>query len=371
MSWDVQWAERYRSRVRGCLLGGAVGDALGAPVEFMSLGGILAEHGPKGVREYVVDYAHATPRHGLITDDTQMTLWTVEGLIRARTRQGGKDGLDPIAPVHAAYLRWYDTQRHRAPDGRHTGRLQTRAWLYARRAPGNTCLSALAPAPGPLKPGVPARNDSKGCGGVMRAAPFGLLPRASASDDDVFTWADQAAGLTHGHPTGRLASGALALLVRRIVEGDALDDALDTVLTVLHRHPGHEETSAALLTARRAARQSEASPATVESLGGGWIAEEALAIAVYAALVHPEPHRFTDALALSVTHSGDSDSTGAICGNILGALHGETALPPELAYEVEGRGDLMELADDFSLAFGPGAAALLAGPRWQERFPPD
>jgi ADP-ribosylglycohydrolase len=90
---------------------------------------------------------------------------------------------------------------------------------------------------------------------------------------------------------------------------------------------------------------------TVEQLGGGWVAEEALAIAVYAALAYPEPEQFLDALALSVTHSGDSDSTGAICGNILGALHGETALPPELVFTVEGRAVILELADDFALEF--------------------
>jgi ADP-ribosylglycohydrolase len=93
---------------------------------------------------------------------------------------------------------------------------------------------------------------------------------------------------------------------------------------------------------------------------------------VYAALVYPEPEQFLDALALAVTHSGDSDSTGAICGNVLGALHGETALPAELVYAVEGRGVILELADDLALEFtrtaklhseyGPPTA-------WRVRYP--
>lgn len=115
------------------------------------------------------------------------------------------------------------------------------------------------------------------------------------------------------------------------------------------RH-GHAEVYEAIKQATETARRGP-SPEHIESLGGGWVAEEALAMAIYASLVYPEPKQLLDALALSVTHSGNSDSTGAICGNILGALHGETTLPPELAFDVEGRGTILTLADDFVYEF--------------------
>lgn len=95
-------------------------------------------------------------------------------------------------------------------------------------------------------------------------------------------------------------------------------------------------------------------------------------MAIYAALTHPGRDEVLDALALAVTHSGDSDSTGAICGNILGALHGETALPPELAFEVEGRDTVLTLADDFIYEFTAGSRLHGDyGPstRWTERYP--
>ncbi|KUP96037.1 ADP-ribosylglycohydrolase family protein [Thermobifida cellulosilytica] len=352
----------YRARVRGCLLGGALGDALGAPVEFDTLGAIRAAHGPAGVR------SHADPR-ALVTDDTQMTLWTVEGLLRARSRQAVRGGqLAPVPAVHDAYLRWYHTQHSGAPAGGYDGWLAGRDWLHARRAPGNTCLTALSEAArGHQARGEAAANASKGCGGVMRSAPFGLLPEHAATDEQVFTWAEQAAGLTHGHPTGRLASGATALLVRRLVAGDGLDAALDAALAALRTRPGHEETTKALLAARDAAADGEPGAEAVESLGAGWVAEEALAIAVYAALAHPAPDEFADALALAVTHSGDSDSTGAVCGNLLGARHGEAALPRTLADPVEGRDDLLALADDLVTAFTTEDPA--AAPGWLDRYP--
>jgi ADP-ribosylglycohydrolase len=250
-------------------------------------------------------------------------------------------------------------------------------WLYARRAPGNTCLSAISEARkgGDRIPqyGGQAANDSKGCGGVMRAAPFGLLPATWVDAGWAFNAASESAGYTHGHPTGKLASGALAAIVYELCQGADLTAAVDSAQALLKQHDGHEETSTALAAARElAASGAEPGVEAVERLGGGWIAEEALAIGVYAALVHPEPERFLDALSLAVTHSGDSDSTGSICGNILGALHGETALPPALVFGVEGRGVILQLADDLVLEtlhnrhlhgdHGPETA-------WRQRYP--
>ena len=261
-----------------------------------------------------------------------------------------------VAVVHGAYDRWLDTQTLPGPSGERNGWLQGEQWLYARRAPGNTCLTALTEARkgGPKIPqfGHQAVNDSKGCGGVMRVAPFGLLPDSPAGW--VFDKAAEAAGYTHGHPTGKLASGTLAAIIHELCAGAPLDEAITRATSLLREYEGHEETSAALTLAQHLAATAPADLVTVEHLGGGWVAEEALAIAVYAALAYPAPEQFLDALALAVTHSGDSDSTGAICGNILGALHGETALPAELVFTVEGRPTILQLADDFALEFTQG-----------------
>ena len=346
--------EMWRSRVRGCLLGGAIGDALGGPVEFEDGRSIVAKY-PDGVREFLPG-GPGRPA-GTITDDTQMTLFTVEGLIRASVRTDRGLGFT-VAVVQHAYDRWLDTQTLTAPSGERDGWLQGEQWLYVRRAPGNTCLTALGEARqgGPKIPqfGAQAVNDSKGCGGVMRVAPFGLLPQQFPAEW-VFDSAADAAGYTHGHPTGKLASGTLAAIIHELCNGATLDEAVTRATNLLVQHEGHEETSTALTFARHLAATAPAGPVTVERLGGGWVAEEALAIAVYAALAYPAPEQFLDALALAVTHSGDSDSTGAICGNILGALHGETALPAELVFTVEGRPVILQLADDFALEFTQGS----------------
>lgn len=372
---DRDTLESYRSRVRGALVGGAIGNALGGPVELWDVGRIHRACGGEGVRAYLPETIDGTRVYGRITHDTQMTLVTVEGMIRASVRTDRGLGFT-VAVVHHAYDRWLDTQLLPGPDGEQDGWLINESWLYARRAPGNTSLSALeVPRGSPRKLeyfGDAADNRSKGCGGVVRSAPFGLLP---AWNWDSLEWqfdaAAEAAGYTHGHVTGKLASGALAVLIGAIVRGQQLGESVDTMLQILRRHEGHEESTRALEHAVEAA-QGPASSATIETLGGGWTAEEALAIAVYAALVYPEPDHILDALSLAVTHSGDSDSTGAICGNILGALHGETALPPELAFEVEGRGTILTLADDFIYEFtARDRLHGYQGPltRWTSRYP--
>jgi ADP-ribosylglycohydrolase len=367
---DRMGPEAYASKVRGCLLGGAVGDALGAPVEFVSLDEIRAAHGPGGVREYV------GPPYGVITDDTQMTLFTVEGLIRAGVRTDRGIGFT-FELVHGSYDRWLDTQQLPGPPADPSGWLAGEAWLYSRRAPGNTCLSALDAARSGAdrirQIGNAAFNKSKGCGAVMRSAPFGLLPRAWVPVPTVFDWAATAGGFTHGHPSGKHSAGALAVIIAALVDGADLPAALDAALAELRPRRASEETVSALQAAVAAARQAPSAHA-LERLGGGWTGEEALAIAVYAALAYPAPDQFLDALSLAVTHSGDSDSTGAICGNILGTLHGQWAVPPELAFEVEGRGAILQLADDFIFEFTDARHRLHGdyGPttRWGDRYPP-
>lgn len=112
---------------------------------------------------------------------------------------------------------------------------------------------------------------------------------------------------------------------------------------------GHEETTAALRAAVDLAALGRPSAERVESLGAGWVAEEALAIAVYCVLVLPGAEDVAEALLLSVNHSGDSDSTGSVCGNLLGAHHGDVRLPAAWLARTEGRSVIAEIADDLSM----------------------
>ena len=353
-----------REALLGCVLAGAVGDALGGPVEFMGLPDIR-ERFPGGVREYGVAYGGT----GRITDDTQMTLFTLEAMIRARMARGLGLAEHPISVLQHAYQRWYHTQGtpwHRAgglyalepePDGW----LVKEQALHSRRAPGATVLTALRGFAGGVPSASPeARvNDSKGCGAVMRAAPVAIW-----SDDpvEVFDLAARSGALTHGHPSGYLSAGVLAFMVRRLLDGATLLTALEDALGELVEWDGHEETEAALAAALKLAEAGRPTPEALETLGGGWVGEEALAIGVCAALRADD---LLDGLAMAVEHSGDSDSTGSICGNLLGAQLGVHAIPTRLVDDLELHEAMIRLVIDAEAV----VTADEVDPAWQSSYP--
>ncbi|MEE9576688.1 MAG: ADP-ribosylglycohydrolase family protein [Gemmatimonadota bacterium] len=373
---------RY-DRILGCLLGGAVGDALGAPIEFLTLEQIRERHGPKGVTGYEEAYG----RLGAITDDTQMTLFTAEGFLRAQNSYRKTGYCKPRVVMHRAYLRWVHTQG--VPEEELMdpelgspldGWLVEREELHERRAPGNTCLTALAgwKAQGL---GEPVKNGSKGCGGVMRIAPAGLFAT------DPFRFGCEAAALTHGHPTGLLASGAFAIILSEVLLGRPLPMAIDTALWMTRGAKESEETVAAIEAAVRMANEAapardcepraevEAAgnseltlaltPEAVARLGEGWVAEEALAIALYCALTAPD---FRSGTLAAVNHGGDSDSTGAMTGSLLGTLLGVSAIPDEWIQELEAREIIGTVAEDLAAHFAGYSTGLLT-PDY-ERYPP-
>jgi len=211
--------------------------------------------------------------------------------------------------------------------------------LYSRRAPGNSCLSSLGSGiMGSVDRPV---NDSKGCGGVMRIAPVGL---AFGDAQKAFDLGCRCAAITHGHPTGFLASGFLAALISRIVSGDSLVQGIEVACGILKGEGDCKETMDLIDTAVEAVESKRPSPETVESLGAGWIAEEALGISLYCALAAGDD--FEKGVLMAVNHSGDSDSTGAITGNILGSLYGEKIIPVQWVQKVELNSLISEIAED-------------------------
>lgn len=330
----------------GCLLGGAIGDAIGTPVEFLSLSQIRHIYGPAGVTGYVnLNHQGLTE----FSDDTQMTLFTSEGLLIACEQMGKDENKDTLMPVYRAYLRWLETQQNHERDAHgpaQEGWLLTLPEIWKVKAPGNTCLSALRS--GKIGSVDQPLNDSKGCGGIMRAAPAGLF----FAGDRAFAEGVKAAAITHGHPSGYLPAGCLAHIISEIIRrkpahsnlADVLMAAIHSTLTILHRWSGCEETEQAILSAIELARNTSTPifPETVETFGGGWVGEEALAISLFCALVFPDD--FQSAVLLSVNHSGDSDSTGAICGNLLGALNGADSIPSEWMEKIELRDEIVRIS---------------------------
>jgi ADP-ribosylglycohydrolase len=331
---------RARSEtVLGCLLGGALGDAYGYCIQLSHWSRIHARRDADGLMEPTLDAGVLT-----VSDDTQMTLFTAEGLARAYGA-GRCSAEAAVASIRKAYLDWLATQTQ--PYDRRASGLAGHEILWARRAPGNTCLLAL----GAGAQGTPEQpiNDSKGCGGVMRAAPVGLMSFLCA--DAVFDLAHRAAALTHGHPNGRLSAGALAVLVHGLAAGAGRPAALAAMRAHLIGAAGGAETLAAVDGALALARsRPDAGPEMIRSrLGLGWTGDEALAIALFAAQAARD---FKDALRIAVSHDGDCDSTASIAGQIWGADHGLAGMPQDWIDRLDVLEPLCEAAQGLLAAHG-------------------
>ncbi|HEY1157349.1 MAG TPA: ADP-ribosylglycohydrolase family protein [Arthrobacter sp.] len=333
-------APTLKSRIHGCLLGGALGDALGYAVEFDSIADIrerFGAHGLTGLGDL------SGPCH--FSDDTQLSLYTVDGLVEALEWANAGVGADVNACLWLAYLRWLAAQGEDA--GPSAPAPQPR-WidgnevLRQRRHPDKDCISGLAS--GEMGTTVrPVNPGAKGPGTVMRSAPFGLIPHITP--DAVYKLSADAAALTHGHPAAQQSAGIFSLLIHRLVSGEALRDAAAAVAARAASLPEvAPELPERLEAGLRLAEKAPVAPEElVQALGEGWLAEEAFAVALYAVLAtlpagtadaQPDQH-FRDALAVAVNHSGGSNTTGSLAGNILGALYGEDCLPAEWVQALE------------------------------------
>lgn len=336
--------DKQKDKIRGSLVGGAVGDALGYPVEFISSYAALQNrYGERGITRYELDESGKA----LISDDTQMTLFTACGLLNGKAQ-----GKKLKYAICYAYTEWYRTQM------RNKKLKNPECWIYnlhemhSLRAPGNTCINALAA----IVAGREPMNNSKGCGGIMRTAPVALFAAVDGriSIEDTMVLSADAAEITHQHPLGWLPSAQEAYLIYHLLQNEAPTQAdlknyvADGYKVLEKLYPTewdsinqlHELTDKALSLIGSPNPDAE----NIGAIGEGWVGEEAFAIALYCTAKYLDD--FEQAMIASVNHKGDSDSTGAVTGNILGAIVGYDAIPQYYKDDLELHDVILHVADD-------------------------
>ena len=339
-----------QDRIRGSFIGGAAGDALGYPVEFLKdFKKIRDVYGEKGITKLTPPWSVDGEKYdkALISDDTQMTLFTANGILNAkRQRIGMKYG------ICLAYIEWYLTQI-----GKWNNRYKD-CWIARvpemnhRRGPGHTCMSSLYA----IYKGHDPINDSKGDGGVMRVAPIPLYAVVDnrMSITDAACLAGEAAEITHQHPLGFIPAALVAHIIYRLALDEApnretfekyIHEGMAAMEKLYPQYPSDVKYMGELCDkAITLASNTRPDLENIESIGGGWTGEEALAIALYCVTRHFD--NFEQALIAAVNHAGDSDSTGAITGNIHGAAIGYDAIPQKFKDDLELHDVILHMADD-------------------------
>ena len=356
-------------KYRGCLLGGAAGDALGYAIEFDREEAIAARYGSRGIRDYQLDERGLAP----FSDDTQMTLYTANSLLcslaalSAQATSGAPTLASPTLPSPAAlasyapaqmaqfYVEWMYTQVSPYPLPKPKAWISSLPELFASRAPGVTCMNACEA----MANGAKAVNNSKGCGGIMRMAPVGLINTCPGfSGVELQRLGAQLAELTHCHELGWMPAGVFAYIVSLLArdEASSVREAATKALNSLpEAFPNAHYLGQLQELLRYTLRLADSDMPDLEAihaLGEGWVAEEALAIGLLCSLRHEDD--FAGAITSAVNHAGDSDSTGAIAGNIVGAHLGLAGIPRRYLEHLELRDTISKIADD--LFTGPQAS---------------
>jgi ADP-ribosylglycohydrolase len=297
---------------RAVIYGLALGDALGWPVEFFARSHIRAKYGRAGIT--------VPPDPALYTDDTQMSTAMAEALVES----GEKDIDTFMTSLANKFVAWKNDP------------------ITATRAPGTTCIRGV----NALELGAPWNEagvkDSKGCGACMRVAPIGYFYQHDVSS--LSNIARSQAWLTHRHPTSDAASVGAAYLVKLALDGAEPQVFPDRLLSFVGGQSDEFEEAIKRVIEVRDWPDAEAALDHIgRTRGGGWIAEEAVAMALYCVLKHPD--NYTAAVILGANIDGDSDTVACITGGILGARLGLAALPQNWLTRLENRDYLGHLAD--------------------------
>jgi ADP-ribosylglycohydrolase len=326
-------APSLEDRFQGCLLGLAIGDALGYPTEFLSLPQILQRYGPSGIQDLEGNPA-------LHSDDTQTSLAVARSLIEA-----GQDGVENWMEVLVQQLL---------------------AWLRSPendRAPGNTTIKGCQRLESGVSWTESGLLESKSCGAIMRVAPIGLYYHSDPSELRLAAWASSLA--THAHPTALVCAEVTAFCVSWALAGIAPSQYGDRI-SVLQSESvqawepvlGRSWERAGFASPKEYLDQGwkellsefEKIPLAMakdscdicDILGGGWGADEALACALACVLRFPAD--YAAAIKRGANTGGDSDSIASIAGAISGAYLGYKAVPKDWRKRIESRHLLIDLS---------------------------
>jgi ADP-ribosylglycohydrolase len=315
------------NRFKGCLLGLAIGDALGAPVEFFSLEKIKEKYGETGISEFDVWNGF---NQGYYSDDTQLSLATARGCIHAHYNLMRDGEAHSQEFVYKSYQKWLDNLKD----------------PFKARHPGYTCMNVLQSGErGSIENPV---NESTEVSGLLRTAPVGLaFPPGMA-----FREAADYAALTHGHPSAYFAAAFLAEMIAQIIEEKSLQDAVEMSIEQLTAFDNHQDLLRYLDIALELFIKQKSVEECIAQLGGSISAAEVLTLGVFCTMKHLD--EFSEGVKTSVNHSGISTSSGLVTGAVLGALLGDEGIPDDWIAQLENASEITEIAEDMYKVFKLG-----------------
>jgi ADP-ribosylglycohydrolase len=342
---------RTEDNYLGAFIGAAIGDALGSPIETMSMIQIERRFGKGGITQYMRNQELL----GAISDDTQLMLFTAESLMQSLSQTKGVERsiVNYIDATYLGAMRWLRSQNllSEQSDYKFANQVYGASWLtrvkdlFVQRNPNETIINSLRF--GVIGTTNKPTNNSKSPMGMVRMMPVGLFFNDYKT---AFTVAMEGAAATGGHYSGYLSAGFYAAFLTLLRDGATFEDAMRIAVEHLQTFRDYHEIVHALTNCTNAINSNvEPSLKVVESLGSAWVAEEVLSLSLYCAYVYKE--NFEKAVLLSVNHGGDSDTCGFLTGGIVGLMLGEKQIPQRFKQDLEFRVVISQIARDFLIRY--------------------
>ncbi|AFM04847.1 ADP-ribosylglycohydrolase [Bernardetia litoralis DSM 6794] len=330
-----------KDKIKGCLIGSAIGDGFGYPTEFMKIDEIKSKWGSNGLTEPIGDIIK-------VTDDTQMAIAVSKAVMNSyKTGDLIRDTFEK--ELIKKFVLWLNDNEN-------------------NRAPGMTCLKSCENLEKGIKWEKATAKNSKGCGANMRVAPLGILKfkNKNITDAQIAKWTQFQSAITHAHPTALVASELTAIAIIKILEGIEPTDLINTLIEYSYSQKntyhqnflkniweragvydkldfinrGWNECIEILKRVKEAAKLNDKKTDPCEYTGEGWIAEESLATALLCFLLYPNDS--VQALIRAVNTKGDSDSIACITGALVGARNGLSSFPIDWVEKIEYQKELNE-----------------------------
>ncbi len=348
--------ETIHDRFVGAMLGVAIGDAFGYPIELMDYDSICDRFERLGCLDLAVSKRTQT---ALFTDDTQLSLFTADGLLWAHSA-GAADGRVPYEDyLFYAYQVWLYTQTkmvagkeyawifdpHKNP---YRLRLLKAKGLYKKRTADTKNIDALMKIRNNEYGTIRTHyNENMDNGGIKRVAPIGMYFYSSTKR--AFEMGCACAAITHGSPVGYISAGCYSAIIAELIQGEELEDAVHNVMRLVQSVPDGDICYRTLKYAMELVENDSVEPMeAVRKMGLGYEAYEALAISVFCAVLHKENTKF--AIELAANQDGASDTCASITAAILGAYKGEAAFPKKWVKKLQYRELVESIADKLCTA---------------------
>ena len=330
---NIIYPNHNEDKYVGCMIGAAIGDALGTPIKGLMPDERREKFGKKGITDFVI-----TDGKAQISENTQLCMFTADGLIKSSLRNGDDD-LPDFRNIYNSYQDWRNARKLYYEPNNH-GWVSNIREFYKKNNQEFVCTEVIdLGIPGSIEFPV---NENKDSEGLMRTAPFGL--RLYKDPDLAFEAGARCASLTHGSPDAYLSAGLISAIISNIIIGKDLDYAVDDSIEILKKYKGHDNLLELIDKARQLSKSKLAEKAAIRKIGAGNDAHEACAIGLYCVFKHPDD--FEKAVIAAANHEGNTSVTSIITGCIVGTNVGEKNIPLKWRENIAFSSEIKELAMD-------------------------